>query len=367
MDATRLAQLIEREKQTLVAQWGREVRRLPSARHLHTPALHDLIPGLIDEIVISLRGGNRQTPQEIQAAVEHGRHRLLLGFDLREVAQEYKLLRQAIVQLAEDHDQPLAGQTARHIHGLLDDAIAVAIAAYIEQRDVDDRKQRDERLHFLVHDLRSPLAAIYQAIEVVRLSNGTQLNDRSRTMLDAMQRNIRQLQAMTFKLLQSEQNRGTPAQLAAVPWIVPLARVADNALGALQPLVSYMHTNVVNRLPPDLVLSADPALLERILQNLLTNAIEQKPDGTVWLEARALADAVEVSVADDGAGVPEELKERIFEKYFTTRLHGTGLGLAIAKQFVHAHGGRIWVENRPEGGAVFRFVLPNRPMDGNTQ
>lgn len=366
MDATALAALIEREKQTLIAEWERGVRQLPSARDLHTPAVRDFIPGLIDEILISLRRSNRKTSEEIQAAVEHGRHRLLLGFDLREVAQEYKLLRQGIVQLAEDHGQPLTGQTARHIHDLLDDAVAIAIAAYIDQRDADDRKQRDERLHFLVHDLRSPLAAIYQAIEVVRLASGQDLSERSRAMVDAVQRNVRQLQAMTIKLLQAERNRGTPARQAALPWSVPLAKVADNAIGSLQPLVAYMNTTVVNRLPADLMVAADPELLERILQNLLTNAIEQRPDGTVWLDARPLADGMEVSIADNGTGVPDEIKKRIFEKHFTTRLHGTGLGLAIAKQFVSAHGGRIWVDDRPDGGAVFRFVLPNRTIDQNT-
>lgn len=367
MDATRLAEFIEREKQTLVADWERGVCQLPSARHLHAPALYDLIPGLIDEIIISLRRSNRQTPEEMQAAVEHGRHRLSLGFDLCEVAREYKLLRQAIVQLAEDHGQPLTGQTARHIHDLLDDAVAVAISAYIDQRDADDRRQRDERSRFLVHDLRSPLAAIHQAIEVVRLSDGKDLSARSCAMLDAVQRNVRQLQAMTLKLLQAECNRATPVRQTVVPWSVPLAKIADNALGSLQPLVAYMNTKVVNQLPADLMVSADPELLERILQNLLTNAIEQRPDGTVWLDARALPNGAEVNIADDGAGVPDELKERIFEKYFTARPHDTGLGLAIAKQFVGAHGGRIWVDDRPGGGAVFRFVLPHRTMDGKTQ
>lgn len=359
MDAAALATLIEREKLTLLAGWEREVRRLPSAQHLHTPTLHDLIPGLIDEIVISLRSADIETQEEIHAAVEHGRHRLMLGFDLREVAQEYKLLRQSIAELAERHGMPLQGQTARHIHGILDDAVTIAISAYIEHRDAEETKRREERTRFLVHDLRSPLAAIHQAIIVVEQTSAAQLADTARAMLNAVRRNVRHLQAMTIKLLQNERNRATGPIQAVTRWSMPLSRIANDAIEALRPLADHVGTTVSNDIPSELMVAVDPELIERVFQNLLTNAIEQAPGQAVVVSARRAADGVEVQVIDRGPGVPDDMKDKIFDKHVTTRIDGTGLGLTIARQFIVAHGGTLGVKDRPGGGAVFYFTLPD--------
>ena len=67
---------------------------------------------------------------------------------------------------------------------------------------------------------------------------------------------------------------------------------------------------------------------------------------------------VEVSVSDSGIGIPNQKLSRIFDTFYTTKEHGTGLGLSIARTIVEASGGKIWAENRDEGGAVFRFTLP---------
>ena len=358
MDSAALAALIEREKANLLAEWEWGVRRLRSAQDLHSPTLQDLIPGLIGEIVISLRGPDTETPEEIHAAAEHGRHRLTLGFDLREVAQEYKLLRRAITRLTEAHGMPLQGRTARHIHGILDDAVSVAIAAYIEHRDAADAKHRNDRMRFLVHDLRSPLAAIYQAIQVVEQTSAAQLSDTGRAMLNAVQRNVRHLQAMTIKLLQNERNRATGPTQALTRWTVPLARIVDDAIEGLRPLAEHVGTRVVNEIPPDVIVVVDPELIERVFQNLLTNAIEHAPASAVSVSARRIDGGIEARVADRGPGVPDDMKDKIFEKYVTTRADGTGLGLAISRQLVAAHGGTLRVEDRPGGGAVFTFTLP---------
>lgn len=359
MDSTALATLLEREKQQLLAGWERAVRRLPSARNLHTPELRDLIPGLIDEIIISLRGPNVQTPEEIHAAAEHGRHRLALGFDLREVAQEYKLLRHGIAQLAEQQGQPLQGQSARHIHGILDDAVTIAISAYIQHRDAADAKHREERMRFLVHDLRSPLAAIYQAILVVEHTSAALLSETARAMLNAVRRNVRHLQAMTIKLVQNERNRATKTVQGVTRWTVPLARIADDAIDALRPLAEHAASDIVNEIPIEVIVAVDPELIERVFQNLLTNAIEHGPGKPVVVSAHRTAAGVEVRVADRGPGVRAEIREKIFEKFMTTRADGTGLGLAIARQFIGAHGGTLRVEDNQDGGAVFCFTLPD--------
>jgi PAS domain S-box-containing protein len=114
--------------------------------------------------------------------------------------------------------------------------------------------------------------------------------------------------------------------------------------------------------PP--VISADRDLLGQVVANLLLNAhqvlLDRAPPRAIWLATRLIPEGVEVTVADNGPGVPEALKERIFEPYFTTKPvgAGTGIGLSISRSVVDSHGGAINVGERPGGGALFRIVLP---------
>jgi two-component system sensor histidine kinase KdpD len=121
---------------------------------------------------------------------------------------------------------------------------------------------------------------------------------------------------------------------------------------------------VVVDLPGDLPLvPLDAVLLEQVFINLLENAAKYTPPGTpVEISASSGAGVVNVSVADRGPGIPPGEEERIFEKFHRAGDappgKGVGLGLTISRGIVLAHGGRIWAENRPGGGAVFRFSLP---------
>jgi two-component system sensor histidine kinase KdpD len=105
----------------------------------------------------------------------------------------------------------------------------------------------------------------------------------------------------------------------------------------------------------------DPLLVEQVLTNLLENSLQHTPPGTpVEFVARMQKAGVLIEIADRGPGIPAGLEERIFEKFTRGKSPGggVGLGLSICRVIVEAHGGRIWAENRPGGGAVFRFTLP---------
>jgi signal transduction histidine kinase len=106
-------------------------------------------------------------------------------------------------------------------------------------------------------------------------------------------------------------------------------------------------------------------MLRRVLDNLVSNAMEHSPSGTtVTVGASAREEGIEVRVSDQGQGVPSDQRENVFEKYARLELRNAGvtanrgLGLTFCRLAVEAHGGTIWVEEAPGGGALFRLVLP---------
>jgi signal transduction histidine kinase len=118
------------------------------------------------------------------------------------------------------------------------------------------------------------------------------------------------------------------------------------------------------QLPSDLPLvDADGARVVQVLGNVLRNAINfTKRDGRVVLAVEARADELLFSVSDTGAGISEENRSHIFDRYWQSshgaRARGNGLGLSIAKGIVETHGGRIWVESVPGQGSTFNFTIP---------
>ena len=108
----------------------------------------------------------------------------------------------------------------------------------------------------------------------------------------------------------------------------------------------------------------DPIQLQQVLINLLMNAIDAMRDCDLGKRKMSVNTApvngssVEVSVADTGTGIPPDKLKNVFDAFYSTKGHGTGLGLSIARTIVQTHSGRIWAENCPQGGALFRFTLP---------
>jgi PAS domain S-box-containing protein len=107
--------------------------------------------------------------------------------------------------------------------------------------------------------------------------------------------------------------------------------------------------------------TADRVQIQQVLINLVRNAIDamaQSKQREILISARAAGNMVEISVADSGPGIPPEDLENLFSQFMTTKSGGMGIGLPICRTIVEAHGGTIWAENRPEGGSIFRFTLP---------
>jgi signal transduction histidine kinase len=137
-------------------------------------------------------------------------------------------------------------------------------------------------------------------------------------------------------------------------------------------LTAEQHLTIQYRAPDDVPqVSVDAGKIMQVIRNLLSNAVKFSPPGsTIGLSLQIETAGVLVAVCDQGPGIPVAELDTVFDKFVQssstmTGAGGTGLGLAISREIITAHGGRLWVENRPEGGAVFAFVLPlQRPSEG---
>ena len=363
-----LANLIKKERQTLLSQWRLQVRELPSARHLDTPTLNDHMPNLLDELVTELKSNSEQTIPEVLLEAsprEHGLQRLQEAFDIEEVVAEYNILRGCLHDLATVNDIKLQGQPFHVINRVFDHAIGLALETYATQQALEVKKRRDEYLAFVAHDLRTPLFAISLVGRVLEQSLPKRgYGEDAEQMLKSLRRSVQQLEGLVQKVLEEnthvEAENGMHLERRLFDlWPLVEALVDDVAL-----LSASTGTHIVNHVPVDLMVFADASMLRRILQNLVANALKYAPKGVVTIGADKLADddGITCWVSDNGMGIPANMLQKIFDKGETDaeRDDGTGLGLAIVQTFTEAHGGTVTVESKPTEGSTFKFTLPGK-------
>lgn len=221
-------------------------------------------------------------------------------------------------------------------------------------------KLRDNLVHLVVHDMRTPLAVVMGNLDLVRMFAGDALSvDALRGMNSAAQ-GVRNLCNMTNDLLDvSKLEEGKMVLKMETCEVMELAHEVAVGISTLD----ARRVITVERDSP-IKASCDIGILRRIFQNLLSNAVKHTPDGSaIRVTATDIGDKIRVSVLDSGRGVPIEAREKIFEKFGTLdarsdqKYHSAGLGLAFCKLAIHAHGGRIGVDQRSEGGSAFWFEL----------
>ncbi len=207
------------------------------------------------------------------------------------------------------------------------------------------------------HDLRTPLASVKTAVSALRRTGGRgALSEHDREELLALiEERSDALDRLVANLLDMTRIQSGALELRRA--ITPVADVVDGGVRASAVPPGSITVDLPADLPP---VDIDTVLMEQVLANLLDNAARHSPDATpIRVAARALADVVELSVSDQGPGVPPAERERVFTMFSRIGAQGrAGLGLAIAKAFVDAHGQAIRVEDSTGGGARFVFTLP---------
>jgi two-component system, OmpR family, sensor histidine kinase KdpD len=239
--------------------------------------------------------------------------------------------------------------------------ISLGSAVQHAQVQIETERTRNALLSTVSHDLKTPLSAIIAAgTTLANEHSSLDLATRAELTLTIVEAAERLDGLVTNLLSATRLESGTIMLTKSV-------EALDELIGAvLSRFAERLGTRLVKLdVPADLpLLSVDPKLIELVLINLVENALRYTPEETtLHVSARLVAGEVVVNVADEGAGILDTEREKVFEKFFRGSLArtndgGAGLGLMICRAAVRAHGGRISAKARPGGGACIEFSLP---------
>lgn len=229
------------------------------------------------------------------------------------------------------------------------------------------RVQTRERdlVQFVVHDLRNPLTALSLAID--GMSEGDP-GFPSRHQLDQSRHALRRMHSLIDSLLELTrlERGGLPIKMEPVSVLEPI----QNAARTFAPIVQPQGVSIqIQPVGADTGILGDTALLQRVLENLLANAVKvSKPNTAIHLACTRQPDGeVRFRITDEGPGIPESMAKKIFDPYVQLELQrvglpgGTGLGLAFCRAAVQGMGGRIWVESQPGQGTTMVVALAGAP------
>ena len=227
------------------------------------------------------------------------------------------------------------------------------------------QQERELISETLVHDLRSPTSAVLGALDIIE-----DVLPESETS-DVLAQSLRVARSGTNRVLRLIQSmldisRLESGSLELILDHTDIGRIVDDLLIEFIPSSNQAGIILHNHLPQDLPpLWIDVEKIKRVIANLIDNAVKFTPEGgqvIIWASQRG-DERLLIQVSDTGPGIPVDYREKIFERFVQVpgihgRRRGSGLGLAFCLLAIEAHGGKIWVDEHPEGGSVFRFTLP---------
>jgi len=238
-------------------------------------------------------------------------------------------------------------------------AAALAVRLAMEERS---RGQIEEARRQLVaavsHDLRTPLASLRLLLEAI--DDGVATGETRERYLGEMHTHVEALTALIDDLF--ELSRIEAGEISWTMRQVELRGLIDDTVAAMRAPAEARGVALATELPShDVLAQADAEKVQRVLFNLIQNAIRHTPaDGSVTVRARNAGSGVEIEVADEGEGISPADSERVFDAFYrgdeSRSEDGAGLGLAISRAIVEAHGGRIWLEDGAPGTRI-RFTL----------
>jgi signal transduction histidine kinase len=229
-------------------------------------------------------------------------------------------------------------------------------------RELDAMK--DDFLSTISHELRTPLTAV-EGFATTLMRRWEEIPETTRRdFVGRIERQATSLHGLIRELLDFSRLQSGSYTIRVAPIQVQayVNEIVTRLESTLQPHAVKLDID------EGVLCWADPMAIERILENLLTNAARYSPpDAPILVRGDVVGNWVDVSVTDEGLGIPQEELGRIFQRFYrgasdqVRSIHGTGVGLAVVKELVEAHGGSVAVESTPGAGSTFTVKLPARP------
>jgi signal transduction histidine kinase len=373
----RLSQFIEQNVESIVTEWETFARQtMEPAQTLSRLALRDHAAQILLAVAKDLRQPQTEDERHIKSqglaksdssetsAATHGALRQLVGFDLVQLAAEYRAVRATVLRLWKQVPKVIDATVVEDVarfNEAVDQALAESIASYSGRV----AHSRDTFLAVLGHDLRSPLSAITSAL-VLLGDNRSQDQQRDRA-LEIAKRSAASMRQMIIDLLEYTRTRlGRGIEIVAEAGdLSSLCRDVFEEVAAAHPDRTF-----VVHVPPDLVVQFDAARMRQVLTNLLSNAVQYgDPASPIVLTAAREAAQTTLAVMNHGKSISPDALQVIFDPLVqipTTQSDqngrpetSLGLGLYIVREIVTAHGGAISVSSTDSDGTVFTLQLPH--------
>lgn len=309
-------------------------------------------------------GGDQSNLSEMGVtATAHGKQLLEFGFSVDQVVHDYGDLCQAITDLAFEQDAPFGIDEFRTLNRCLDNAIADAVTEFIFQRDAFMARQHDaesnERVGFLIHELRNSLSTAVLALTALELG-GLPVAGATGAVLKRSLASLKVLIDQAVADIRAKADAPTLTQVFSLASFIEDARNAASLYAAARGC-----TLTIPAIDPLLGISVNRDLMLAALANLLQNAFKFTHIGTeVTLRAYALGPRVLIDVKDHCGGLPHGDAERMFTPFSqgSEDRSGLGLGLSIARRTVEADHGTLSVQNLPGTGCIFTIRLPRQTL-----
>lgn len=257
-------------------------------------------------------------------------------------------------------DQEIVASLARQLSLMAKNARLYEMERRNVARLQELEEMKSEFLSTVSHELRTPLTSIKASTILMLSQASSHQNETTDRLLHNIDRNTERLSGLVSDILDMAKLQNGRLKISPKP--LCLAEVALDVATTLRPLTDSKRQQLDLEIAPNLKNAyADRRRLEQIITNLLSNAQRYtQKGGHIKLSVIEKAGELQVSIQDNGPGIPLHEQELIFERFY--RIHGgkggTGLGLAIARSLVELHGGRLWVESQPGAGSTFYFTLP---------
>lgn len=362
-----LASAVRAAKERILNRWEALCREaLPKADRLSEPQLRDDAPEVLEYVANALESDKpKHTDALVEVTAAHGIVRFEQNFNLGELLLEFNMLRATTIDevvnslgRAPDVLEQIA------LNSAMDVMARRSIQAFVDfqSRELQAATEAQSKyLSFLSHDLRGGLNGVFLMIEVLRreLASEPRLSGTVQD-LDVMRRALMETVGTMDRFLHAERFR--KGKVALRPGRIQLKPLLEDLTAHFSYQAKDKGLTMRVEAPDDCVLTSDHELLTMILQNLVSNAIKYSERGTVTVAAVSTGDGgCEVTVSDQGPGIPADRLSEIFAPFTRGDTHGkpgVGLGLSIARQAAEYLGATLQAQSQRGQGSTFRVKLP---------